>query len=252
MNDILNHYNLPDAAREDLAARGLTAKRLANDVVTFEQGGHDKGIAYRFFTHRQVNKLKSEDYDIDIYDEIEMIQWFVRKDHKPTERVEFLPEGLLKFARDKKTGKVLEPRVVKGGEYAEAYNLWKSGLQVNQGLPLERWGELTLAELASLEGEGIFTVEQFASLPEERVRGGRFPKNLQEKFEKAIRFVASKNVPVDVSKYADQVAVLKQENTKLQRQMEEMQKQFESLTAISAEAPRKRGRPRKEAADHAD
>lgn len=241
MNDILNQYNFPPEAREDLSARGLHAKSLTRDITAFEQGGHDKGIAYRFFTHAVVNKLKSEDFDIDVNDEVEMIQWFVRKDHKPVERVEFLPDGLLKFVRDKKTGKVIEPRVVKGGEYAEAYKRWKEGLVADAGLPLQRWDALSMGEIASLESEGIFTVEQFAALPEENVRT-RFPKNFQEKFEKAIRFVNSKNT-IDVSKYTDQVALLKQENTKREHEMEALRKEVEELRSGAPKA--KRGRPAK-------
>lgn len=233
MTDILSQYNFPPEAVADLGARGLTAKNVARDITAFEQGGHDKGIAYRFFTHAEVNKLKSEDFDIDVFDEIEMIQWFVRKDHKPVERVEFLPDGLLKFVRDKKTNKVIEPRVVKGGEYAEAYKRWKEGLTVNTGLPLARWGELSLGELSSLESTGIFTVQQFASLSEDIVKS-RYPKNLQEKFEKAVRFVAGQNT-VDVSKYTDQVATMKQEMAKMRQEME----------ALRAEAPAEPIKPKR-------
>ena len=107
--DVLNDYPLPAQAREDLMKRGLVERRVDSMVSTFEMAGFDKGIAYRFFIAPVKNGLQSEEFDMEVNDDVEMIQWFVSKQHKPVERVKMLPKELLKF--DKETGEWTKPTV---------------------------------------------------------------------------------------------------------------------------------------------
>lgn len=249
-DNILNSYNFPPEAVEDLTKRGLVAKQLGNGVMTFEQGGHDKGIAYRFFIEPVVNPKKSLDNEIDEFDNVEMVQWFVNKKHQPVERVEFLPDQLLKFRREKiryewgfGLGKPIEPREVIGGAYAEAYKAWKSGIASGAGTQLDRWGTLSPGDCASLNQEGIFTVEQLSSLPENRVNS--WPLRFQEAFQSAIKFVNRKNL-IDTSIYADQIAMLREEKAKLEQAQDDMREEMKELRAAIKQSAPKRGRPKKE------
>lgn len=219
--NLLDQFDFPQVAREDFISKGLVQKALAPNVSEFQMAGHDKGLAYRFFLEPIKNEVKSEASDMEINDEVEMIQWFKDRKNKPVERARMLPKELLKF---NKIGECV------GGQYQEAYLNFKKGL-TSTGLPIDRWGKLTIGECATLKSEGIHTVEQFAALPKDRVEG-RFPKNLVQAFNEAIHFVNKQNATADVKPFADEMLALKQEIAKLKSQLEE------KAQPVAEEAPK--------------
>lgn len=223
MTSILDQYDFPQVAREDFISKGLIQKQIAPNVSEFQMAGHDRGLAYRFFLEPIKNEVKSEDADMEINDEVEMIQWFKDRKNKPVERVRMLPNELLKF---NKFGECT------GGLYKEAYINFKKGL-TTAGLPIDRWGKLGVGDCATLKSEGIHTVEQFAALPKDRVEG-RFPKSLVQAFNEAIHFVNKQNATADIKPFADEMLAMKQELAKLRSQLEEKDK----LLAKTEEAPK--------------
>lgn len=251
MNDFLNQFQFPPDA-QDFINSGLVQKTInsggGGSVSTFQMSGHDKGVPFRFFLLPVEHKVKSELFDMEINDEIEMIEWFVTKDHKPVERVHMIGDGLLRFAKEKSID--LEGRVrmvVKrpfectGGEFKEAYLTWKAGKE-SLGLPLERW-ELTLAQVKSFNSIGVFSVQQLASMPRNRVES--MPDDLKEAFERSIRWVNAQKPMQDVQKYADEMVELKRQIAKQAQENEALRLQMNQL-ASSVTAPKKKaGRPKK-------
>lgn len=250
--DILNQFAFPPEAKADFIEKGLVQNRLAPGVNEFQLSGFDKGIAYRFFLEAVPNKIKSEESGIEMFDEIEHVEWLVSRKHKPVERVAFLPDGLIKFRRKRNTHGQMElvrdekgnPEVV-GGIWAETYKAWKAGVK-SPGLALSRWGKLGVGHVATLESEGVYTVEQFASMPRDRVEG-RFPKPIVEAFETAIRHVQRELGMEAIKEQVDHVLELKQKNSKLEDELKALREQVQGI----AEDRPKRGRPRKEGAEQA-
>lgn len=227
--DLLNQFNFPDVAREDFINKGLVAKQIAPMVNSYEMQGSDRGVAYRFFIVPVKNEMKSEAADMEINDEVEMIEWFKDRKNRPTERVRFLPPQLLKF---NKQGECT------GGLYQEAYLRFKKGLTAS-GLPLERWEKLSIGQIATLKAEGIFTVEQFAALPKDRIED-RFPKDLKEAFYAAIHLVNRLNVIEDVEKHAGEAVELKQRLAKAEQENQELREKL-----LGKPEKKKAGRPKK-------
>ena len=233
MNDLLNQFQFPDVAMDEFINKGLNQRQLAPQVSAFEMAGHDKGVPYRFFTTEVTNKVKSEPFDVEIPDTIEMIEWYVSKKHKPTERVTMIGDKLLKFS------KIKNPDGSKdciGGAYKENYLNFKKGMTA-PGLPLNRWDKLSSAEVFTLVSGGVFTVQQFAALPRDIITN-RFPKHLHEKFEEAILFINGQKPMIDIHRYADEVLAARQEASKLKDEMAAMQEKMAALME-----GQKRGKP---------
>lgn len=259
MTNILDQFEFPIEAQRDLSERGLTetvsrAVGGVGGVSNLEFSGFDKGgVAYRFFVKEVKSQEKSEVYDMEINDEIEMIQWFRDKKTKPSERVTFLPEELLKFAKKRvaigngntKTEFLRDEKgnlICKSGLYAEAYKAFKAGLGA-QGLPLERWGKATLAQVATLKSEGIFTVQQLAALPIDRVEGV-WPKDLVILFNDAIHFVRAQEGVNDIKPFADEMIAMKKQLSKKDDEVAELKAQMAQIlqaTSIKPEAAKKKG-----------
>lgn len=239
--DLINEFNFDPSIRqqvaEDFVKKGLVQKRVDANVSTFESAGHDKGISYRFFIATSPNKIKSEAFDIEIHDEVEMIEWYKDRKNKPTERVTMLPPELLRFSRHKNPD---GSRECIGGKYKEDYLAFKAG-RTSPGLPLSRWERLSLAQVNSLASAGIFTVQQFASLPRDRIEG-RYPKDICEAFEDAIRFINGQKPLEDISKFAAEVASLKQESIKREQENKELR---EKLILLENSKQARRGRPKR-------
>lgn len=248
-NEMLKQFRFPQEAMTDFIEKDLSSKVISKGnggiAMEFEVAGHDRGMAIRFFTHEVENKVLSEKFEMSIPDSIEMIEIIRDKKHKPVERVTMLPDQLLKFEKQKfdKDGKKL-PRQCIGGAYKEMYLNWKAGLNA-PGLSLDRWAEATKADIFTLTAEGIFTVQQFASMDRTRVEG-RFPPHLVELFNKAVRFVNAEQPVQDIRKYADQILALEQENSKKNDQLLAFAKKIEALEAQvngTVVEKKKRGRP---------
>lgn len=293
---LLDEFKFPALAEDSQAflSQNFDARTVEKNVHTLQVAGHDKrGLAYRFYLHPVKSLEKSKEFDMDLSDDVEMIQWFKDRKHKPVERVKELPEQLLKFARkrvsvqggiekyeyelsytDPRDGKTkialqselrklnaellaqgviqLEIKgklIAKSGLYAEDYRRFQAGLG-SLGLPLSRWDKVTLSQIHAFEAEGIFTVQQLAALPLDRVEG-RFPRDLIAVFNEAVHYVNAQNKAADVTPFANEVLAVRQENSKLKETVDKLTSQMtammESLASKvgASEAPRRRGRPKK-------
>lgn len=247
--------HIEQTAREGIATRGIQTENLGNGVDLLS--GHNKGLAYRFFILPVYNIQKSRISGFEEFDEVECIQHFVTSKHKPTCRVIDLTEDRLRFN--------IRGEPV-GGLYFDAYKRWKAGVKMG-GTSLDKWDILTPSVVATLNSEGIFTIEQFASRDETWVRNlfkGR--QEFIEAFERAVQHVASRDLTIRNKEQADKLFALTEENRKLRERIEALEanqnKQMLPAPAASAQVnivkdgvivessdtvkfKRGRGRPRK-------
>lgn len=236
LNGILDNFALPDVAQAALAKMGVRASEIDAGVSRFVSG-HDNGVAFRFFVLTDYNATKSKAARYEVYDEIEMIEWLTDSKCKPTERVRLICQDaphLLSI--DQYSGEAT-------GKYAEAYDRFKKGLSA-PGTSLVKWGVLSDGEIATLNANNVFSVEQFAAMPRSKVEG-KFPKEFHEHFERAIQFVNGKQNRMEADKQADEILTLQQEKEKQARLIEQLQAQVQALVD-NTEPEVKRGRPRKE------
>lgn len=236
-NSVLDQFQFPADAIEGLQAANLKQVDLGRGASRF-MSGHDKGVAFRFFTKPLYNATASKLAGYEKFDEVEMIEWMTDKYCHPTERVKFLPEALLHI--DPLTG---EAR----GRYAEAYKRYKEG-KAAPGTPLEMWGVFSQGEVATLAMNSIFTVEQYAALPRDRVKG-KFPPNFVEAWERAAQFVAGKENRIDADRQAAQMLEISRENAQLKSRLEALEAALTQKAAPVTEkvesTPKRRGRPKK-------
>lgn len=228
LNGLLDNFALPEGAADAIKRSG-SFKDIDDGVGVFM--AHDKGISYRFFYHADYLSEQSKALSYEKYANILMIEWFVDKKHRPTERVRFLPSELLSFDKE---GNCI------GGLYFQSYKAFIEG-QNTPGLPLSKWGILDDASVATLSADHIFSVEQFAALPRSRVQG-RYPPEIMEAFERSIQYVNGKNIRELDSKHGDEILRLKQEAARKDNAIRELQEQMAQLTQSVQE---RRGRPRK-------
>ena len=226
-NQMLDGFPIPDVAREAFQKQGFQSSGLTDGVDMFL--AHDKGMSYRFYIHPIYNATKSKIAKYERFDEIQMIEWFVDKRNKPVEQIRFLPPQLLQLDE--------EGRGI-GGAYAESFNRWLDGAKT-PGLPLNKWGVLSDADCATLASAGVFSVEQFASLPRAKVTG-KDHTEIIEAFERAIQYVAGKIGSVDRDRQADEILELHKANAAKDEAIEELQMQMKALLS-----KKKGGRPRK-------
>ena len=104
-----------------------------------------------------------------------------------------------------------------GGLYKDAYLRFKEG-KTAPGLSLDKWGVLSDGEVASLKAEGIFSVEQFAAMPRDRVVGV-FPKVFVDAYERAIQFMASRDLTIKTDEQIEKIKSLKEENKALSERL---------------------------------
>lgn len=215
--DILDNFSLPPGAAEAIKAKGMTPREIDDGVSRF-MSGHDKGVAYRFFIAPSYNKIKSQLARYEVFDNIEMIQWFVDRRTQPTEIVKFLPEELLEFDKD---GECV------GGDYAEAYMAFKEG-KAAPGLALSKWGVLSEGEVASLVAAKIFTVEQFAAQDRKKIEG-TYPSQFIEAYERANQYVNGKERRETDRATVDKMAELALQNERNETRIRDLQAKLEVL-----------------------
>lgn len=235
LNGVLDNFVLPEVATQALAKFNVRASEIDSGVSRFISG-HDKGVAFRFFVHPEYNAAKSKAAKYEVFDEIEMIEWMADTKCKPVERVRLLPPELLSV--DEFTG---EP----SGRYAEAYANFKKGLTA-PGTPLTKWGILSDGEIATLNANQVWSVEQFAAMPRAKLEG-KFPQEFHDYFERAVQFVNGKQGRADEMRRVEELLELQREKDRQARMIEELQAQVQALVnaAAPSESPR-RGRPKKE------
>lgn len=236
-DEIINTFPLPDVAVQDLQRRQMSTQDLSPGVSVLSSGHHN-GINYRFFIKEVRNPIKSEITGFPHYDTVELIEYDIDDRTRPAFQVRpvcELPTQLLAF--DKFDGSC------KGGLYQEAYERFKAGMET-PGLPLRRWGVIDEAAARSLEELKIFTVEQLAAQPRNKIES-RFPEEFKGYFQQAIEYVNGKDTREQASKQAEQLMEVLNQNSELTRQMEGLKAQLASVMSLQAEEAPRRGRPRK-------
>ena len=211
-SNFLDQFPLPEIASQDLKRQQRFANNIGDGVVDF--AGHDKGVAYRFFTHLDYAKEQSKILGYEKFNEVECIEWLIDRKNKPVEQVRFLPEELLRFDRD---GEAV------GGIYFDSYKRFKDGLTA-PGLSLSKWGVLGDSEVMTLVSAGIFSVEQLASMPRGKIEG-RYPQDIIDAFERAIQYVAGKEGRFEQGQTAEKLLELSQANAKLEKEIAELRKE---------------------------
>ena len=206
VNSIIQNFDLPAEAVNFLRSNQSHSAQLSAGVTEMVPS-HVDGVGVKFFIHAVKNEKATEAAGYDVYDEIEMCQRPVSRYHAPVEQVRFLPEGLLAFNRE---GKAV------GGKLLAAYQAFKAGKEV-VGFKLRSWDEVSPGEVKSLEGEGVYTVEQLAETRDDRIShmGGRYI----ELKEKAVSYVNSKDARKAANKAGAEIAELKEQLAALQEQI---------------------------------
>lgn len=236
-NGLLDKFSLPEGAAEDLASKGGVFMQGIQSGVQV-MSGHDNGVAFRFFNNAEKSEIKSKAAKVPLFNNEDMIEWNKGKRNKPTEKVRFLPPEFLHVDEDGEvTGR---PDVVL------AYKRYKAG-QAAPGTPLSRWGALDDAQIQTLVACGIFSVEQFAASPRNKIQG-KFPQDIIDKFEEAIMFVNGQKGKFEVDMIAQRAVELEQRLAKKDQAIEELQAQVKQLMGLSAVPKKKMGRPPKRVA----
>lgn len=216
-------HAMPPEAREDISRFGVESVTIGDGVSQIMMAGHDRGIAFRFFMHPVYNKFKSDELGYEVFEEEEMIEWTVDRKNRPTEYVKFLPQALIQRNRD---GEVI------GGRYKDSYLSWKSGKN-SPGTALRKWGMLSDAMVASLEAEGLFTVEQFSELDRSRVTS-KYPQEFIDAYDRAGQFLAAQQVKASTGEMADRPKKVEEEKAELLERLARLEAAVEKKT----EAPK--------------
>lgn len=224
---MLDNYVLPDGAYEQIKKSGLRTKQIGSGV-SCSMNGHVDGVAFKFFLQPIYNRRKSDDAGYEVFDEIECVQFFVDAKTKPVKQIWELKPEQLRFDRE---GNVV------GGSMAEAYKRFKKGAKT-PGLSLARWNVLSVSAVATLEKMNIFTVEQFAEVPDNKI-AGKLPSVFIEAHKRAKQWVAGK----DMVKTSNQQAA---EMARLARENEDLKKRLDTLEKTNAIINKVRSREKKE------
>lgn len=232
LNGILDNFALPEGAAEALAKANVQKQDIGDGVSRIS--GSIEGVPYRFFVHTEYNARKSKAAHYEVFDEVEMLQLFSDPFSAPTHRVVHLPPELL----------AIDPYTQEAtGKFAESYRRFKAGKSA-PGTALSKWGVMSDGEVATLNANMIFTVEQFAEMPKTKVVG-KFPQEFHEYYERAQQFVNGKQNRMEADKQAAEIMALAADKERMAREMAEMKEQMAKLMADSAK--KKGGRPKKAA-----
>lgn len=205
-------HQMPEVAREDLTRANVQAVRVTDGVNRLEVMGHDRGVPYWFQLVEEYNPTKSEDQQREVFDTQEVCFRMIDRKNIIPMPVKNCPPEFLRFNRQ---GELV------GGRYAEAYKRWKAGESM-PGMPLRKWNVLNVAEVASLEQDGIFTVEQYAEYPLDRLVG-RYPDNFIEAHARAKQYVSGKAVMEQAGEQAVKLAKLEAEKQDLAERLAKLE-----------------------------
>lgn len=232
----LDNFVLPDGAAEAIRRQGFAPHRLADGVSQFS--GHDQGVAFRFFIESEKSEVKSKAGGYSVFNEIEMIEWTKDRFMHPTERLRFLPAGLIEFAEQlpDESWDTRSPCI--GGKLKDSYERFKTGRSA-PGLSLAKWGILSDGEIATLASMGVFSVEQFASMPRGKI-AGKLPQVFVDALEQATQYMNGKDMREVAAKQTDRIVELEREREADRQAMAEMREQMKSLLSLKPKATRNR------------
>lgn len=167
--------------------------------------GEKKILPFRFAHYSRPLYAKAELTGFLEYDKQEIIYFY-------KSRYETITVRLLR-ARDvngKFDGTWKLPPDYNKEPYITAYKQWKAA-GAQPGTPLSLWGEADDAQIATLGGLGVFTVDAFADKDDGWVEA-TFPKHLHESFrplhDRAVAFTAAKRSMVDTKAQGDKIMAL--------------------------------------------
>lgn len=163
------------------------------EVVRAAVFGNDADVGIRFFIHSEFRPAKSEIMGYDVWEDVEMIEYFVDKLTRISQMV------------------TNEHR----RKYADLYNRFKQGLG-SSGTMISAWNQITPSERNMLEAQGFITVEQLAEVSDSRLAA--LPYGTKEAREKAKKHVAAQSGKLDAEKYGDEILALRRQVEKLQAQ----------------------------------
>lgn len=218
-------HQLPEAAIDHFIKQGSQVRQIGDGVNRIMPSGHTGGMAYRFYKHHIYNAKKSEEQGMEVYDDVDMIQWLKSRRSKPVEQVRFLPESLLKWNR---AGELI------GGRLKADYEAWQRGESAH-GTPLIKWGLLSSGQVATLNSEGIFTVEQFAEKPFEQIQG-KYSQTIADSHKRAKLFVAKQANDEKVQEQLAQFAKVEEEKKALEARVAKLEALLEDKTAPVAKS----------------
>lgn len=219
VNGILENYALPDGAKEDIlrAVGGLQMKNLEQGVSMMS--GHDDGVPFVFYREDIKNERKTKLAKVPMFDTVDMVMWLKSKYSKPNEQVRFLPEGLLHIDE--------EGNVSGKPAWVEAWKRYKEGLSA-KGTSLDKWGQLDSALVQTLVHSGVFSVEQFASIPASRVKG-KYPQEIVDAHEQAIFWVNGQKGKFELEGITNKAAELEQSLAKKDLLIERLEERLAKL-----------------------
>lgn len=234
-NGLLDSFKFPEDTLDGIKKLNLKSTAIDDGVSRFISG-HDQGVAYKFFVLPIYNALKSKAGGYEVFDEVEMIEWYPDSFTVAVERVRLLPEALLHV--DEFTGEVY-------GKYAESYKNFKLG-KAQTGTQLSKWGVLSDGQVATLNSNHIYTVEQFAAFPKAKIQS-KFPADFVEAYERAQQHLATKEQRFEADKRASELAELTQRNSKLESELQALKELVaQGLDQnVHKSGAKKPGRPRK-------
>lgn len=188
IDGILNTFGaeLPPVAVEMLPKLNLRPQQNGNGMTVF--AGHDHGVPFVFGEAIElVPRFNDKGFQIGVREnKYEYVQYFVSRGEKPIHRIKQRPD-LVEFDPD--NGDVV------GGKLVREFLRFREGKQM-EGTWIRSWDKLSPEHGTMLERAGIATVEQFASLPKNKVLS-EFPSGIVEAHDLAVHFV---NVELETKK----------------------------------------------------
>jgi hypothetical protein len=177
--------------------------------------GNEGEVGIRFRLHSEFRPAKSEIMGYDVWEDIEIIEFF-------TDKLNTIPLMVTNEHRRK---------------YAELYNRFKQGLG-SSGTMISAWNQITPSERNMFEAQGIITVEQLAEVSDSKLAA--LPYGTKEAREKAKKHVAANSGKLEAEKYGETIL-------ELQRKLASMEaREAERLEADAAKPAKKaKGRPKK-------
>lgn len=221
-------HAMPEVAQEEITKSGVNPVSIGDGVNRLQMSGHDRGLSYRFDTHLEYNPAKSEAAGYEVFDEIEVCFRFIDRKNIIPMPVFMAPKEILAFNR---AGECI------GGRYKDAYLAWKSGKQA-PGTSLRKWDVLSNTEIASLEADGIFTIEQYAEYPRERIVS-RYPQNFIDAHTRAQQWVAGKEIRAKAGEHVAMIKALEAKLAEQEREKIDLADRLAKLEALTSGEARK-------------
>jgi hypothetical protein len=222
-------HAMPEVAQDEFVKRGVNSVSIGDGVSRMSIAGHNQGVAYYFKTEQIYNPSKSAEAGYEVYDPMDICFSIHDRKNISTMPVQMAPRELLSFNR---LGECI------GGKYRDSYLRWKEGKE-QPGLALRKWDVIPDSMVASLEAEGIYTVEQFAAYPRERF-SSRFPQEFIDAHARACQWVAGKEMRENAAEQSAKYRELEKQNKDL---MERLAK-LEALSAGQAKEEKEEKRER--------